>query len=126
MAQHRATRGQGWPRRGEIYLTALDPTLGHEIKKTRPALVVQNDVGNEFSATTIVAPISSTVRLPLSPVHVLLSAGADTGLSSTSITLLNQIRTVDHQRLIKRLGAVDAGTMELIDEAIAISLGLKF
>lgn len=53
------------PKRGEIYLTALDPTLGREIKKTRPALIVQNDVSNRLTEITIVAPITSTVRFPL-------------------------------------------------------------
>jgi hypothetical protein len=64
----------GHPRRGEIYLTALDPTLGREIKKTRPSLVIQHDTSNRLSEMTIVAPITSTVRLPLNPVHVLLEA----------------------------------------------------
>ena len=104
-----------WPKRGEIYLTALDPTIGHEIQKTRPALVIQNDISNEHSATTIVAPITSTVRMPLSPVHVLLAADATTGLAVISVALLNQIRTVDRRRLMKRIGAVDAQTMRLME-----------
>jgi mRNA interferase MazF len=112
------------PKRGEIYLTALDPTLGREIQKTRPALIIQNDVSNELSGITIVAPITSTVRFPLNPVHALLAADKNTGLSVTSVTLLNQIRAVDRVRLIKRLGVVDAETMEQVDEAIKISLGL--
>jgi mRNA interferase MazF len=86
--------------------------------------VVQNDVGNEFGSTTIVAPITSTVRMPISPVHVLLSASAQTGLSSTSVALLNQVRTVDRRRLVKRLGSAEAATMNLVDEAISISFGL--
>ncbi len=112
------------PRRGEIYLTALDPTLGREIQKTRPALIIQNDVSNRLSEITIVAPITSTVRFPLSPVHVLLSADQATGLSVTSVALFNQIRAVDRMRLIKRLGTVDGQTLEHIDDAIKISLGL--
>lgn len=70
MAETRARRtshGKGYPRRGEIYLTALDPALGHEIKKTRPALIVQNDISNRYSQTTIVAAITSKVSLPLIP-----------------------------------------------------------
>ena len=114
----------GFPRRGEIYLTTLDPTIGREIKKTRPALIIQNDISNEHGGTTIVAPITSTVRTPLSPVHVLLSADPRTGLSVPSVALLNQIRTVDRRRLVKLLGAIDAPTMEQADEAIAVSLGL--
>jgi mRNA interferase MazF len=113
-----------YPRRGEIYLTALDPTLGREIQKTRPALIIQNDVSNRLSAMTIVAPITSTVRFPLNPVHVLLAANAGTGLSVTSVALLNQIRAVDRARLIQRLGMVDDETLERVDEAIKISLGL--
>ena len=113
------------PRRGEVYLTALDPTIGREIKKTRPALVIQNDVSNRHSDITIVAPITSTVRFPMNPVHVLLSTGKETGLVIPSVALFNQIRAVDRARLIKRLGAVDQETLDRVDEAIEISLGLK-
>jgi mRNA interferase MazF len=112
------------PARGEIYLTALDPTLGREIRKTRPALVIQNDVSNRLTGITIVASITSAVRFPLSPVHVLLTAGTTTGLSVVSVALLNQIRAVDRVRLVKRLGAIDSQTLERVDEAIKISLGL--
>lgn len=73
---------------------------------------------------TIVAPITSTVRFPLNPVHVLLEAKPTTGLAVTSVALLSQIRAVDRVRLIKRLGAVDDLTLERVDEAIKISLGL--
>ena len=114
----------GYPRRGEIYLTALDPALGREIQKTRLALVIQNDVSNQWSEITIVAPITSTVRFPVSPVHVLLAAGLETGLNVTSVALFNQIRAVDRHRLIKRLGALDERTLRMVDHAIQISLGL--
>jgi mRNA interferase MazF len=122
--RHGRTAQTRHPKRGEIYLTALDPTLGREIQKTRPALIIQNDVSNRLSGITIVAPITSTVRFPLNPVHALLAADKTTGLLVTSVALLNQIRAVDRVRLIKRLGAVDAGTMEQVDEAIKISLGI--
>lgn len=118
------TRPASHPRRGELYLTALDPTLGHEIQKTRPALIIQNDVSNRLAKTTIVAPLTSTVRLPLSPVHVLLDATPATGLSVPSVAVFSQIRAVDRVRLIKRLGSVDPQTLDLVDEAIRISLGL--
>jgi mRNA interferase MazF len=113
-----------YPRRGEIYLTALDPALGTEIQKTRPALIIQNDVSNRLSQITIVAPITSQVRFPLSPVHVLLMSGNVSGLAVTSVALLNQIRAIDRFRLIKKLGIADDETLELVDEAIKISLGL--
>ena len=64
------------------------------------------------------------MRFPLNPVHVLLSADQSTGLSVVSVALLNQIRAVDKRRLIRRLGAVDVETMDKVDEAIWISLGL--
>jgi len=122
--RHQRTEKSEFPRRGEIYLTALDPTVGREIQKTRPALIIQNDVSNRLSGVTIVAPITSTVRFPLNPVHVLLAAGHSTGLSVTSVAVFNQIRAVDRIRLIKRLGAADTETMEQVDEAIKISMGL--
>jgi mRNA interferase MazF len=125
MATTRQTQAKAsHPKRGEIYLTALDPSVGREIQKTRPALVIQNDVSNRLSEVTIVAPITSTVRFPLNPVHVLLAADRITGLSVTSVALFNQIRAVDRIRLVKRLGQIDDATMEQVDEAIKISLGL--
>ncbi len=73
---------------------------------------------------TIVAPITSTVRFPLNPVHVLITADRMTGLSKESVALLSQIRAVDRVRLVKRLGQVDQASLERVDEAIKISLGL--
>src|ERR1700680_482685 len=113
------------PRRGEIYLVALDPTVGHEITKTRPALVIQNDVTNEYSGTTIVAPITSNVGLPLSPTHILIVKGVPSGLDVTSIVLYEQIRVADRRRLIKQIGYLDPRVIPQVDEAIAITLGLK-
>jgi len=120
--QHEGRRP--YPKRAEIYLTSLDPTVGHEIRKTRPALIIQNDISNRHGATTIVAPITSTVRLPLSPVHVLLPAGPSTGLGVPSVAVFSQIRTVDRRRLIKKLGEADRWIMSQVDQAIQVSLGL--
>ena len=86
--------------------------------------MIQNDISNQLSQVTIVAPITSTLRFPLNPVHVLLAADRSTGLSVTSVAVFNQIRAVDRSRLIKRLGAVDEETLARVDEAIQISLGL--
>lgn len=113
----------GFPRRGEIYLVSFDPALGHEIKKTRPALVLQNDIGNEFSLTTIVAAITSKVSVRPYPVEVILSPGSS-GLKVPSTVRLDQIRTIDRGRLIKRLGMADSEEMAEIERAIQISLGL--
>ncbi|MGO9096297.1 MAG: type II toxin-antitoxin system PemK/MazF family toxin [Bryobacteraceae bacterium] len=111
-------------RRGDIYLCSFDPTVGHEIKKTRPALVIQNDVGNRYSPLTIVAAITSSVSLAPYPVEAVIDPNARNGLEVRSSIRLDQIRTMDRRRLVRRLGAVDPGTMAKVDEAIRISLGL--
>ncbi len=112
-----------FPRRGEIYFVSFDPTVGAEIRKTRPALVVQNDVANRHSPITIVAAITSQFDPPLYPTEVLIRA-PEGGLTSDSVVLLNQVRSIDRRRLVKRLGFVHPGTMAGVDRAIAISFGL--
>ena len=114
---------EAFPQRGEIYLTALDPALEHEIKKTRPALVIQNDITNRFAPTTIVAAITSRVNAPPYPNEVVVHL-AGVGLENISTVRLDQIRTVDRQRLIRRLGKVNSETMRRINTAIKVSLGL--
>jgi mRNA interferase MazF len=111
-------------RRGEIYLVRFDPTVGHEIQKTRPALVIQNDIGNQYSPLTIVAAITSKVPGVLYPVEVVVEPAKANGLSARSAIRLDQIRPVGWQRLIKRLGMVGSETMNQVDQAIRISLGL--
>jgi mRNA interferase MazF len=111
------------PRRGEVYLVNFDPTLGAEIQKTRPALIVQNDVANRHSAITIVAAITSQFDEPLYPTEVLISPPQG-GLRTDSVALLNQIRAIDKRRLLRRLGILKPGTMERVDHAILISMGL--
>lgn len=110
------------PKRGDVYLVSFDPTLGAEIQKTRPALILQNDVGNQHSPITIVAAITSNVTRR-GPTRVLLTA-AEGGLTVDSVVLLNQIRSIDKRRLIKRLGTVRADTLHLVNQALMISLGL--
>jgi len=112
-----------FPRRGEVYLVSFDPTVGHEIKKTRPALVIQNNTSNQYSPITIVAAITSQFADPPHPREVVIPAGRG-GLSVASAVVLNQIRSIDRQRLVKRLGVIDAATMLRVDEALRISLGL--
>ncbi len=111
------------PKRGEVYLVNFDPTRGTEIKKTRPALVVQNDIANRHSPITIVAVITSQFAEPFYPTEVLIEP-PEGGLSSDSVVLLNQVRSIDKRRLIKRLGAAKPETMDRVDRAIQISLGL--
>ena len=113
-----------FPRRGDIYLVAFDPTVGHEIQKTRPAVVIQNDVSNQYSPITIVAAVSSQFADPPHPREVPLPVGTRTGLGKPSAAITNQIRSIDRTRLRKRLGSLDAATLRKIDEALKISLGL--
>jgi mRNA interferase MazF len=112
------------PRRGEIYLVEFDPTRGHEIKKTRPALVIQNDIGNRHSSLTIVAAITSKVSTTPYPIEVIVEPTRANGLVVTSSIHLDQIRSIDRERLVKRLGALDPATMRKVEDAIKISLGL--
>jgi mRNA interferase MazF len=111
------------PKRGEIYLVNFDPTLGAEIRKTRPALILQNDIANRHSPITIVAAISSKFELPLYPTEVLV-AQPEGGLSVDSVILLNQIRSIDRRRLTKRIGIIRPATMDKVERAMQISLGL--
>ncbi|MCH8041068.1 MAG: type II toxin-antitoxin system PemK/MazF family toxin [Nitrospinae bacterium] len=110
------------PKRGEIYLVNFDPTLGSEIKKTRPALILQNDTANRWSPITIVAAITSQFKEPLYPTEVLLKA-PEGKLEIDSVVLLNQIRSIDKRRLVKRLGVVKPETMTQVEQAILISFG---
>ena len=111
------------PKRGDIYLVNFDPAVGAEIKKTRPALVIQNDIGNEYSPITIVAAITSRFDEPPYPTEVIMEP-EESGLLLRSVVALNQIRSIDRQRLVRRLGHADARTMDRVDQAIQISLGL--
>ena len=102
---------------------SLDPTVGAEIRKTRPAVVVQNDPANRRSPVTIVAAVTSQFEEPLYPTEVLVRA-PEGGLTADSVVLLNQIRSVDKGRLVRRLGVLKAETMKEIDRALLLSLGL--
>ncbi len=111
------------PCRGDVYLVNFDPTLGAEIRKTRPALILQNDIANRHSPITIVAALTSKVDEKLYPTEVLVKA-REGGLASDSAVLLNQIRSIDRRRLVKRLGKLRTETMANVDRALRISLGL--
>ncbi len=111
------------PRRGDIYLVDFDPTKGHEIKKTRPALVIQNDIANRYSPITIVAAITSKFGAPPYPTEVVMEP-QESGLPQRSAVVLNQVRSVDRRRLIRRVGRASAGTMRRVDQALGISVGL--
>jgi len=113
-----------FPKRGEVFLVCLDPTVGSEINKTRPALVISNDINNQFSDTVTVIPITSTVE-KVYPFEIFLSSG-EAGLSKNSKAKCNQIRTIDKMRLIKSLGQVNPQKFKEIEEALLIHLGMYF
>lgn len=110
--------------RGEVYLVRFDPVEGSEVGKTRPALIIQNDIANRTSPVTIVAAISSQFNPShLYPTEVLIKAG-EAGLIIDSVALFNQIRTLDKARLLSLLGKIEVQTMLEVERAIKISLGL--
>jgi len=112
-----------FPLRGDIWLVSFDPTRGAEIRKTRPALILQNDIANRASPITIVAAITSRFDTKLYPTEVFIRT-REGGLSTDSVVLLNQIRSIDRARLIRRLGHLRPETMANIDRALMVSVGL--
>ncbi len=108
-------------KRGEIYYADLSPVSGSEQGGFRPVIILQNDMGNKYSPTTIVAAITSRETKKVLPTHVTITAD---GLQTESIVLLEQIRTIDKTRLKKYLGILDENILTTIDRALAISLGL--
>ncbi len=110
-------------KRGDIYYADLSPVVGSEQGGTRPVLIVQNDVGNKFSPTVIAAAITSKRFKASLPTHISVNA-AECGLSKDSVVLLEQIRTLDKQRLKERAGNIPEYDMNKIDEALQVSFGL--
>ncbi|MCI0415972.1 type II toxin-antitoxin system PemK/MazF family toxin [bacterium] len=109
-------------RRGDIWLVNFHPGRGSEQKGVRPALVIQNDTGNQYAATTILAAITTTLKKY--PVTVLLDR-RERGLREPSMINLAQILTIDKGRLIKKLGNIGKAKLSEVDDAIAVSLGLS-
>ena len=110
-------------RRGDIYYADLSPVVGSEQGGTRPVLIIQNDIGNQYSPTTIVAAITSQIDKPRLPTHVALPVNSG-GLEKYSVILLEQIRTIDKSRLLEKVYTLDNDTMSKVNKAIEISLGL--
>ena len=110
-------------KRGDIFYADLSPVVGSEQGGVRPVLIVQNDVGNKFSPTVIVAAITSQINKAQLPTHIEIMAD-DYGLSRDSVILLEQIRTIDKKRLRERIGRLDEELMERVNEALTVSVGL--
>jgi mRNA interferase MazF len=110
-------------RRGDIYYADLSPVVGSEQGGTRPVLILQNDIGNQYSPTTIVAAITSQIAKAKLPTHVELPAGPE-GLGKNSVILLEQIRTIDKSRLMEKVTSLQNEMMLKVNQAVEISLGL--
>jgi mRNA interferase MazF len=112
------------PARGDIYFADLSPVIGSEQGGFRPVLVIQNDIGNKYSPTVIVSAITSQIQKARLPTHVELPAHLS-GLERDSVVLTEQVRTIDKKRLRRRVSRLDDEVMAKVDEALAISVGLR-
>lgn len=108
--------------RGDIFYADLEPVIGSEQGGVRPVLVIQNDIGNRHSPTVIVAAITSRIKHRRQPTHVNLN-GRQCGLHSDSTIMLEQLRTLDKQRLLGYVGSVGKVKMDEVDKALEISVG---
>ncbi|MDD2586592.1 MAG: type II toxin-antitoxin system PemK/MazF family toxin [Syntrophomonadaceae bacterium] len=111
-------------KRGEIYFAQLNPVIGSEQGGIRPVLVVQNDIGNQYSPTTIILAITSQINKAKLPTHIEINSEGY-GLERDSVILSEQIRTIDKTRLKQRISVLDEETMDKVEQALMISLGLS-
>jgi mRNA interferase MazF len=110
-------------KRGDIFFADLSPVVGSEQGGFRPVLIIQNDIGNRFSPTVIVAAITAQIQKAKLPTHVEIPSESY-GLERDSVVLLEQIRTIDKQRLTDKITHLDERLMALVNDALQISLGL--
>lgn len=111
-------------RRGDIFYADLSPVVGSEQGGVRPVLIIQNDMGNRHSPTVIAAAITSQMNKAKLPTHIEL-VNQHCGLTRDSVVLLEQIRTLDKRRLRERMGHLEGTMMDQVDEAIAVSFGIR-
>lgn len=109
-------------KRGEIYYACFDNAVGSEQSGLRPVVIIQNDKGNRYSPTTIVAAITSNTDKPRLPTHVPIQCY---GLHTDSLILAEQVRTIDKNRLQDYVGTLDQFYIEKMDKALSISFGLS-
>jgi mRNA interferase MazF len=110
-------------KRGDIYYADLSPVIGSEQGGIRPVLIIQNDMGNKYSPTVIIAAITSQINKAKLPTHVEISS-EEYGLNRDSVILLEQVRTIDKRRLKDKIGHISNSLMESVDNSLAISIGL--
>ena len=108
--------------RGDIYYADLRPVVGSEQGGIRPVVILQNNVGNQYSPTVIAAPIT-TKKKPSIPTHVCLERQVGK-LRCGSVILVEQLRTIDKSRLMNRIGGLNRSEMEKVDQALGVSVGL--
>lgn len=116
--------GPGFPRYGDIYDVDLDPVVGSETGKRRPALIVSNDVNNEYSETVTVLPITGQPAKREYPFEVFVPKGV-AGLTSDSRIKANQVRTLDKSRLVRLRGSLPPQYLPKVERALKIHLNLK-
>lgn len=109
--------------RCDIFLANLEPTKGSERGGIRPVLIIQNDTSNKYSPVTIIAAITSKVFDKEFSTNIFISKN-DSNLDKDSTIMLNQIRTIDNSRLIKKIGLIDNFIMNKVCRAVKVSLGL--
>ena len=110
-------------KRGDLYYADLSPVVGSEQGGVRPVLIIQNDIGNKYSPTVIIAAITSQINKAKLPTHIEISAN-EYGLNKDSVILLEQIRTIDKKRIREKIGCLDNNVMLKVDNGLQISLGL--
>ncbi len=110
-------------KRGDVYFADLSPVVGSEQGGIRPVLIIQNDIGNRFSPTVIVAAITAQIQKAKLPTHIEIDA-KKYGFERDSVILLEQVRTIDKQRLTDKITHLDDDMMDQVDEALQISIGL--
>jgi len=110
-------------KRSDIFYADLSPVVGSEQSGVRPVLIIQNDIGNKYSPTVVVAAITSRINKAKMPTHIEIST-ENSGLARDSVILAEQIRTIDKIRLRERIASLDEELMDKVDQAIKISLGL--
>ena len=110
-------------KRGDIFLVDLEPVVGSEQGGTRPTIIIQNNVFNKHAPTIIIAPITSKIYTREYPTNVQFLS-LDSGLKKESTILLNQIKTIDKKRIIRKIGKLDSNLMREVDKALKISLAL--
>lgn len=111
-------------KRGDIFVADLSPNKGCELGGKRPVLIIQNDIGNRFSPTVIVAAITAQIQKAKLPTHVEIRADETNNFDKDSVILTESIRTIDKQRLMEKVTTLDDSEMDKVDQALMLSLGL--